>query len=226
MLHYYMSCSFFIIRVVIWEEGNRDRCGWGKGCQPLGRERYGHYTTLLKELRTEDEKAFFNDTRLPRGLFDEVLRQVEGRIEKKDTWYRKALSPRLKLSITLRHLACGDKYPSLSFNFRVAPNTISLVINEVCDVITAEYAAEVIQCPTTTEEWAAIADQFEKRWQFPHCCRTIDGKHVAISCPWNTGSTYRNYKGFFSIVHMHGLSRRRLQIPMDWYRLGWLQQWC
>ena len=163
------------------------------------RERYGHYTTLLKELRTEDEKPFFNYTRLQRSLFDEVLRRVEGRIEKKDTWYRKALSPGLKLSLTLRHLACGYKYPSLSFNFRVAPNTISLIINEVCDAITAEYAAEVIQCPTTTDEWAAIADQFEKRWQFPHCCAALDGKHMAISCPWHTGSTYRNYKGFFQL---------------------------
>jgi hypothetical protein len=91
-------------------------------------------------LRTEDEKAFYNYTRLPRGFYDEVLRRVEGRIEK-DTWYRKSLPPSLKLSITLRHLACGDNYPSLSYNFRVAPSTISLIINEVCDAIKAEFAA-------------------------------------------------------------------------------------
>ncbi|KAI4799678.1 hypothetical protein KUCAC02_016743, partial [Chaenocephalus aceratus] len=126
------------------------------GC--LRRERYGHYSTLLNELKTEDEKAFFNYTS-PRGLYDEVLRRVEGRIEKKDTWYRKSLPPGLKLSITPRHLACGDNYPSLSYNFRVAPNTVSLIINEVCDAI----KAEVIQCPTTTEEWTATAEQFEKR---------------------------------------------------------------
>ena len=124
------------------------------------------------------------------------------RIEKKDTWYKKSLPPSLKLSITLRHLACSDNYPSLSYNFRVAPNTISLIINEVCDAIKAEFAAEVIQCPTTTEKWTAITEQFEKRWQFPHCCGALDGKHVAVTCPWNTGSVYRNYKGFFSIVLM------------------------
>ena len=66
------------------------------------RKRYGHYSTLLNELRTEEEKAFYNYTRLHRGLYDEVLRRVEGRIEK-DTWYRKSLPPSLQLSITLRH---------------------------------------------------------------------------------------------------------------------------
>ena len=59
-----------------------------------------------------------------------------------------------------------------------------------------------IQCPTPTEEWTAIAEQFEKRWKFPHCYGALDNKHVMVTCPWNTGSLYRNYKGFFSIVLM------------------------
>jgi hypothetical protein len=54
-------------------------------------------------------------------------------------------------------------HPSLSYNFRVAPNTISLIINEVCDAIKAEFAAEVIQCPTTTEEWT-INDEGDGVW--------------------------------------------------------------
>ena len=33
------------------------------------RERYGHYTTLLKELRREDEKAFFQLYKAAKGSF-------------------------------------------------------------------------------------------------------------------------------------------------------------
>ena len=110
---------------------------------------------------------------------------------------QKVPPPGLKLSITLRHLAYGHNYPSLSYNIRVPPNTI---VCEVCDAIKAEFAAEVIQCPTATKECTAIAEQFEKRWQLFHCCGALDGKHVVVSCPWNTGSLYKNYKGFFCIV--------------------------
>ena len=49
------------------------------------------------------------------------------------------IEPRLKLAITLRHLAAGDKYPTLQFGFRVARNTISTFIPELYQAIAEEY---------------------------------------------------------------------------------------
>jgi len=58
------------------------------------------------------------------------------------------------------------------------------------------------QIPNSTEGWKEVAEKYESRWQLPHCCGALDGKHICIARPHNSGSMFFNYKGFFSIVLM------------------------
>lgn len=53
--------------------------------------------------------------------------------------------------------------------------------------------------PTTQNEWNRIISGFDSIWNFP-AFGAIDGKHVVIECPANSGSNYYNYKGTFSVV--------------------------
>lgn len=113
---------------------------------------------------------------------------------------RPPLAAGLKLAITLRYLATGDSYRSLAFGFRVAHNTISKFVGEVCQAIIDEYRDECFQTPNTPDGWREVAERFQHRWNWPNCCGALDGKHVAIKKPRRSGSLYYNYKGFFSIV--------------------------
>lgn len=57
-----------------------------------------------------------------------------------------------------------------------------------------------LKVPQKESEWQDIINEFELKWNFPSCIGAIDGKHVVIQCPSNTGSQYFNYKGTFSIM--------------------------
>lgn len=56
------------------------------------------------------------------------------------------------------------------------------------------------QIPSTEEEWIAIANEFENKWNFPHTIGAMDGKHVVLQSPINSGNDYDSYKLFPSIV--------------------------
>jgi len=90
----------------------------------------------------------------------------------------------------------------MQYGWRVPHNTQSIVVREVCQAIVDEYMPEVMTCPTTPEGWHAISDKFLEKWNFPHTCGALDGKHIACKCPPKSGSQYFNYKGFYSVVLM------------------------
>ena len=59
------------------------------------------YDQLMSELRMEDSTLFFNYMRMEPHMFDEILTQVSPRIQRRDTNFRKALEPGLRLAKTL-----------------------------------------------------------------------------------------------------------------------------
>ena len=68
---------------------------------PLRRPLYGQYENLLYELHREDSQSYQNFLRMTHELFNELVERVGPLITKKDTFYRKALDPGLKLACTL-----------------------------------------------------------------------------------------------------------------------------
>ncbi|XP_023312981.1 protein ALP1-like [Anoplophora glabripennis] len=48
--------------------------------------------------------------------------------------------------------------------------------------------------------WKEVSKIFDTIWNFPHCVGALDGKHVVLQAPVNSGSDFFNYKSHFSIV--------------------------
>ena len=125
---------------------------------------------------------------------------MKPKITKETTRFRLPISPEEKLAITLRFLAIGETYKSLMYQYRVSEVSISRFVPEVCQVIIESFLEEYMSLPDSKEKWLSVAKEFEEKWQFPNCVGAIDGKHVPLINPFNSGSTYFNYKSFFSIV--------------------------
>ncbi|CAN8023158.1 unnamed protein product [Ixodes persulcatus] len=114
---------------------------------------------------------------------------------------RRAIPPETRLQVTLRFLATG-KY--LHFSLR-KPNNFNLIFLRAFDrrdssFIKLSIQARTLKCLKTEEEWLDVISGFAQKWQFPNCAGALDGKHVCIWKPPNSGSVYFNYKKTHSIV--------------------------
>ena len=168
----------------------------------LRRSLHGEYDTLIDELNREDTQGYKNYLRITPDLFAEMVEKVSPTLSKATTRMRLPLPVGMKLAVTLRHLATGNSYASLSYSFRVSKGAICIFVPQVCKAIIEAYKDEVMKCPKTPEEWRMVAAGFARRWQYYNCGGSLDGKHVRILKPKHAGSMFFNYKKFHSIVLM------------------------
>lgn len=163
------------------------------------REAEGIYRLFItKYLLTEDDK-FMKYLRVTPYLFSRILDNIRFLITTVPTnGVSNPISPQQKLCVALRFLATGESLTSLSFSFRISQPSITKILKEVFQAIKDTMLTE-IPIPTK-EQFVSIAEDFGRIWNFPNAIGCLDGKHVRIRCPNNTGSVYYNYKDFFSII--------------------------
>ena len=104
----------------------------------------------------------------------------------------------LTLLVPHRYLATGDAI-TIAYNFRISVSTARQISLDVCTVILDALASMHMPVPSEVE-WHTIADVFLYEVEFPKLYWAIDGKHIMIQCPVNSGSLFYNYKSYFSIV--------------------------
>lgn len=155
---------------------------------------------ILKELKLQNGENYRQYLKLDADTYGYILDKIRPLITKETTRFRRPISPEEQLAITLSFFATGETYHSLMYQYRVSVASISLFVPRVSWAIISKLKEECMPFPKTSSEWEEIAEEFQKKWNFPNCCGALDGKHIAINRPANSVSEYINYKGFYSIV--------------------------
>ncbi|XP_067203329.1 uncharacterized protein [Linepithema humile] len=173
--------------------------------RPLNRKRHetGHFFSLMKDMLNieYDQEQFFKYTRCSPSQFNELLQLVGPKLQKDIRRNPFTLSPAHRLTLTLHYLAEGCSMQEIARNFRIGKTTAHVIIKETCQILWNVLQPSVLKRPEA-DDWKNIAQEFYRRWNMPNCIGAIDGKHINVIAPKNTGTEFFNYKKSFSIVLM------------------------
>ena len=139
----------------------------------------GQYSRPMPMLHLDDLMACRNFIQMPPELCQELEQRITAELQRDRTLMRDPVSSGVKLAVTLRHFATGDRYTTLQYAFRVTSSTIEKFVPEVCDTITRAYRDQVLQCPTLPEDWSLVEPVFCQSWNFPHALGALDGRHIS-----------------------------------------------
>lgn len=85
-------------------------------------------------------------------------------------------------------LASGDSFTSMARYWHIGRSTSYKIVTETCNAIWQCLKGTYLKHPSE-EEWKNIEKKFSDRWNFPNCVGALDGKHIRVQCPPNSGST-------------------------------------
>ena len=91
-----------------------------------------------------------------------------------------------------RFLATGDAITTIAISYCIGITTAWKIIFEVSAAIWNILSPEHLQVPNKIK-WTQIAEDYNNICQFPNCVGAIDGKHVGLQAPYNSGSDIYNY---------------------------------
>ena len=141
----------------------------------------------MADLYATDIPVFTNYMRMTPEFFEMIKTILEPRLARQATNYRAPISVREKLALTIRYLATWESYTSLSCQFRVEKSTIPSFYQRSAGpsrMSSPESTSNVLLLQMSEKNWR----EFRIRWNVPHALGALDGKHVALKKPKNTGA--------------------------------------
>ncbi|XP_067216833.1 uncharacterized protein [Linepithema humile] len=153
-------------------------------------------------------------------IFNKLLQLTEPYLTKN---HYRALPAEQRLLIVLRYLATGDLPLFIALAFRVGESTVRMLIKEICQVLINVLEPIYLTQPNE-KEWKSYAEGFWNRWNVPNCVGAVDGKHITLQCPRNSGNVGayggNSDGGIFSeSLIEENLKNKTLNLPKGTFKL-------
>ena len=138
--------------------------------------------------------------RMSQVTFEKLCEELAPFVERLDTNYRKAISVRERVAITLYRLADTASYRTVSNLFGMGKSTVCQIVLEVCSSIVEVLFKVLVHLPVLRQDIATEVAAFFIRAGFPQVVGALDVCHIAILAPNENPADYVNRKGFYSII--------------------------
>ncbi|XP_054083375.1 uncharacterized protein LOC128920321 [Zeugodacus cucurbitae] len=171
---------------------------------PANRDRNpnGFFWKNFLKLKEDDQKLFLL-TRMNRTVYNILLNIISPFLKKP----KQQVGVEERVVITLMYLAYGTPFEVIASMHKLGKTTVQNIVLETCEILWLHLSPIYLSEPSTAQ-YKDIAADFLKLWNIPNCVGAIDGKHIAIVRPQNSGSLFYNYKKFYSIVLMASCDAR------------------
>ena len=137
-----------------------------------------HFGTLyIKGLKVEDKMGFKDMFFMSVTDYQFLLSQISDLISSHEqiSGNRPILAHKT-LALTVRYLAAGESFQSLSYQFRISQVAVSSIAKGCCSAINDGLQNMLIELPNSVKKWLEISRKSEQLWYYPHAPGLIDGK--------------------------------------------------
>ena len=155
--------------------------------------------------------------RMTRNTFEIVCNELKPYIEREVTRFRHPVPVKARVAITIWRLGTNIEYRTIAALFGLGRSTVCEIVLDTCEVITDHLMPKYVRVPQN-ECLRDIIDGFQCRWGFPQTVGAIDGTHIPILRPKESGSDYYNRKSYHSILMQAIVDFRGLFIDVN---IGW-----
>ena len=100
----------------------------------------------------------------------------------------------MQVAVTMYYLSDEGRFRKAANAFRVAKNTVSMIIRRVTKAISNRLANKYIKLPQKEGKVNESCSLFFEKHGFPQCLGTVNGTHIAIKRPSENSTDYINHK--------------------------------